>query len=88
MANRLIPATARGGALLDIGCGSHPHFLLQAPVAERVGIDRLAPPDGALVEGVPILHHDLGYELRTTNFELRRCGRVLLLAQTDLAGPL
>jgi SAM-dependent methyltransferase len=59
MANRLIPPTARDGDLLDIGCGSHPFFLLQAPVARRWGVDKLVPPEGRTIDGVTLLHHDV-----------------------------
>jgi SAM-dependent methyltransferase len=58
MANRLIPAPARDGRLLDIGCGSHPFFLLQAPVARRWGVDKLVPPEGRTLDRISLLHHD------------------------------
>jgi SAM-dependent methyltransferase len=59
MANRLLPPTARGGALLDIGCGSHPLFLLQADVTHRYGVDRLVPAAGRSVGGIQLVCHDV-----------------------------
>jgi SAM-dependent methyltransferase len=32
-----------GAEILDVGCGSHPVFLLRAPFRRKVGIDQLAP---------------------------------------------
>jgi 2-polyprenyl-3-methyl-5-hydroxy-6-metoxy-1,4-benzoquinol methylase len=59
IANRLIPESAREGALLDVGCGSHPLFLLQAPVARRFGVDRQVPPAGRILEDAHLSHMDL-----------------------------
>lgn len=41
MANRLIPPGCQDGRILDLGCGNHPYFLMQADVAEKYGLDRL-----------------------------------------------
>lgn len=79
MANRLIPEAARGGSILDIGCGSHPFFLLQAPVADRYGVDRLVVPEGRRLDGVRLFHADLtsGADLP---FEAHRFNVVTMLA--------
>ncbi len=42
-ANRLIPSAARSGAVLDIGCGTFPFFLLNTAFARRHGIDQVRP---------------------------------------------
>jgi SAM-dependent methyltransferase len=44
-AHNLIPASARAGRILDVGCGSYPMFLLNSGFAERYGLDRVAPAD-------------------------------------------
>jgi SAM-dependent methyltransferase len=59
MANRLLPDTVHDGALLDIGCGSHPLFLQQARAAVRVGIDRLVATGGLELDGIRLVHHDV-----------------------------
>ena len=41
MANRLIPATARNGRILDVGCGSHPFFLESTEFSQKHGIDKV-----------------------------------------------
>jgi SAM-dependent methyltransferase len=40
-ANSLIPAAARAGRILDIGCGSFPYFLTNTQFAEKHGLDKL-----------------------------------------------
>lgn len=40
-ANQLIPAAARSGRILDIGCGSYPYFLTHTDFAEKYAIDQL-----------------------------------------------
>jgi 2-polyprenyl-3-methyl-5-hydroxy-6-metoxy-1,4-benzoquinol methylase len=44
-ADRLIPASLRGGRVLDVGCGRHPVFLAQTRFAAKVGLDHVAPLD-------------------------------------------
>jgi len=39
MANNLIPKKARKGRILDVGCGSFPHFLLSTHFKEKHGVD-------------------------------------------------
>lgn len=64
MVSRLLRDEAPVGALLDVGCGSHPFFLLQAPAAEPVGVDKLVPPEGRRIAGVRLLHHDVETDAR------------------------
>jgi len=40
MANSFIPPRMRQGRILDIGCGSFPHFLQHTEFAEKYGIDK------------------------------------------------
>ncbi len=47
LANGLIPAEAREGRLLDIGCGSHPFFLEMANFKEKIGVDKLVNKDNS-----------------------------------------
>lgn len=61
MAMKLIPAAARSGAVLDIGCGSYPTFLASAARAgysRRVGVDKFAQADAA-PPGVDLVNFDL-----------------------------
>ena len=41
MAEKLIPARCRGGRILDIGCGTHPLFLLNTDFYEKHGLDKI-----------------------------------------------
>lgn len=41
MANKLIPDSLRGGRVLDIGCGTHPFFLLNTDFFEKHGVDQV-----------------------------------------------
>lgn len=60
MARRLLRDAPREGRLLDIGCGSHPLFLLGCGFRECFGVDQLAPPDGAAIPGGRLLQLDIG----------------------------
>jgi SAM-dependent methyltransferase len=40
---KAIKPSLLGTEILDVGCGSHPVFLLRAPFGRKVGIDQLAP---------------------------------------------
>lgn len=62
MANRLIPDAARRGRILDIGCGTHPYFLLHTKFSERYGLDKVVrPEDQALFarQGIELANHEL-----------------------------
>ena len=39
-ANSLVPATLRGGRVLDIGCGVFPYFLTETSFSEKYGLDK------------------------------------------------
>jgi 2-polyprenyl-3-methyl-5-hydroxy-6-metoxy-1,4-benzoquinol methylase len=39
-ATQLISEQLRGGSILDIGCGSHPYFLLSTEFANKYGLDK------------------------------------------------
>lgn len=41
MADNLIKSNQRNGRILDIGCSSRPHFLIQTNFAHKYGIDKL-----------------------------------------------
>ncbi len=56
-----IRPSLHGGAVLDIGCGSHPLFLLQAPFARKVGLDQL-PAGSRPPPGIEVLRLPLGTE--------------------------
>lgn len=59
VANKLIPDSLRSGAILDIGCGSYPFFLINTEFREKHGID---PEAEIPAEGKDItLHHFLIY---------------------------
>jgi SAM-dependent methyltransferase len=42
-ANQLIPAHARTGRILDVGCGSFPYFLSHTAFQEKFALDRVVP---------------------------------------------
>jgi SAM-dependent methyltransferase len=64
-ARRLLPEGLASGALLDIGCGSFPFFLLSTPAATRYGLDQL---DSGLPDefdgGIELVRHDLNLDPR------------------------
>lgn len=41
IANSLIPDNLRKGSILDIGCGSYPHFLVNTPFSGKFAMDRI-----------------------------------------------
>ncbi|HKP96640.1 MAG TPA: hypothetical protein VJ385_12855, partial [Fibrobacteria bacterium] len=47
---KAIRPSLHGTEILDVGCGSHPLFLMRAPFGRKVGVDQLAsalpPEDG------------------------------------------
>lgn len=45
-ANSLIRPEQRQGRILDVGCGSHPYFLLSTQFAEKYGLDKMVTPEG------------------------------------------
>lgn len=47
----------RGGDVLDLGCGTHPVFLLQSPFGRKVGMDQLPPAMDP--QGVEIIRYNL-----------------------------
>ena len=49
-ANKLIPASSRGGRILDIGCGTYPYFLAHTAFAEKFAIDQLPLPSQTVSE--------------------------------------
>lgn len=51
MANRLIPKLSRTGKLLDIGCGTHPFFLLNTEFYEKHGLDKSVQLDKQYLSG-------------------------------------
>lgn len=62
MANRLIPDAVRQGCILDIGCGTHPYFLLHTAFAEKHGLDKVVQPDDQALfarQGIRLANHDL-----------------------------
>lgn len=71
LANRRIPASHRGGRLLDIGCGAYPYFLMNTDFSQKYGLDKLLPEtqDPSHVErGFHLIRHDAG-ERRELPFE-------------------
>jgi SAM-dependent methyltransferase len=49
-------------SVLDIDCGSHPLFLLQAPFTRKMGLDQLTPAAAPSPPGIKVLRHPLGTE--------------------------
>jgi SAM-dependent methyltransferase len=58
IANQLITAEARGGRILDIGCGTFPYFLAHTAFAEKFAIDQLPMPE-PVAAGLQISSHAL-----------------------------
>lgn len=61
-ANRHIPSEYRNGRILDIGCGTHPQFLLKTEFAKKYGIDQVITDQSHLPWqecGIQFSHYDL-----------------------------
>ena len=58
MARKLLADAPRDGHLLDVGCGTHPLFLLGSDFRHRTGVDRVLPADARGPAGVTLLRHD------------------------------
>lgn len=50
---RAIPRRFHGAEILDVGCGSHPFFLLAAPFSRKVGVDQIEPDPGLARTALP-----------------------------------
>ena len=59
-----LPTPAPADALLDIGCGARPWFLMRTSFDRRVGLDQLAPAEGAWPAGVEMIRATLAGEMR------------------------
>lgn len=61
-ANALIKAESRNGAVLDIGCGLYPYFLLHTDFQSKFGIDQninLAYTEELRVKNISLSAHDV-----------------------------
>lgn len=62
MANKLIKDHWRAGRVLDIGCGSHPFFLLHTEFFEKYGIDQVVKTkekDKFKSDKIKLFHFDI-----------------------------
>ena len=59
-----LPPPAPSQAILDIGCGSRPWFLLRTSFDRRVGLDQVAPAEGAWPAGTEMIRATLAGEMR------------------------
>ena len=61
MAEKLIPAKLKGGSILDIGCGSHPFFLLNIDFLHKHGLDKVRDDREYFSNGrrISITHYDV-----------------------------
>lgn len=85
MANKLIPESARNGKVLDIGCGSHPFFLLNTEFFEKVGIDQLIKKterEKYKEKHIQLFPHDINKNI-TLPFKERNFDVVIMLAVAE-----
>lgn len=61
---RAIPQRLHGAEILDVGCGSHPFFLLAAPFSRKVGVDQIEPAAGAAHPGLELSRLSLNGDVR------------------------
>ncbi|MEO6094745.1 MAG: methyltransferase domain-containing protein [Fibrobacteria bacterium] len=61
---RAIPLSLHGAEILDVGCGSHPIFLLAAPFSRKVGVDQIEPAVGATPPGLELSRLSLNGAVR------------------------
>ncbi len=63
LVNSLIPGDLRNGKIVDMGCGTHPLFLLSCGFRERIGLDRISSDrilhDDYFGRVIPLVEHDL-----------------------------
>lgn len=86
---KLIPAHCRSGRLLDIGCGSHPAFLLSTKFANKYGIDKVVTSEQSnqlQKEQIQLIQHDSEREL-TLPFEDEFFDTVTMLAVFEHIEP-
>lgn len=86
MAGKLLAGVPREGHLLDVGCGTHPLFLLRSDFRQRTGVDRVLPADGTGPAGVTLLPHDFEAE-PSLPFEDRSFDAVTMLAVFEHVDP-
>ena len=87
-ANQLIPSTHRSGRILDIGCGSHPLFLMETEFCEKYGLDKTAGTlhSGSYENGLTIVNHDIE-EVGSTPFDEEYFDIVTMLAVFEHIEP-
>jgi SAM-dependent methyltransferase len=86
-ANKLIPASLRGGRILDIGCGTYPYFLAHTSFAEKFAIDQL-PLSSQTASELKIESFTLDLEVKPQlPFEDRFFESVTLLAVVEHLDP-
>lgn len=90
MVNSLIPDALRSGKIIDIGCGSHPTFLLSCGFNEMVGLDS-APSEKTLYDRyweryIQIVNHDIEAEDKLP-FEDNSISAVTMLAVIEHLTP-
>ncbi len=82
VADGLIPANARGGCIVDIGCGLVPYFLLHTVFCQKIGVDKIVrdvPAPMLSGQDLILISHDIE---RTEHLPLKSnlCDVVVLLA--------
>ncbi len=63
MANMLIDKTSREGSVLDIGCGSHPYFLINTKFKNKFGLDQTTPEE-TTINDVTVLPHNIEEDIQ------------------------
>ena len=58
MARKLLADVSRDGHLLDVGCGTHPLFLIRSGFRHRTGLDRVLRENATGPDGVTLIRHD------------------------------
>jgi SAM-dependent methyltransferase len=82
IAESLIDSNHRTGCIADIGCGSHPFFLLNTQFATKIGLDKTVTPESSrlTVQGaVRLIHCDIEKD-GTLPLENNSCDVVTMLA--------
>lgn len=85
VANSLIPKEARSGRVLDVGCGSHPFFLLNTEFFEKYGIDQLVKQndrDKFEAEKIKLMSFDINKNIKLP-FGDENFNAVIMLAVTE-----
>lgn len=85
LAESLIDPIKRSGRVLDIGCGSFPHFLVSTSFSEKYGVD--GSINESLFKGSPIKLKKINVEIQSLPFQKNFFDVIVMLAVFEHIHP-